>query len=325
MTLSGASQQNERSSKLRTMEVHMRHQQGFCEDIRLRRAVAAIAAVMLVATGCGGDDEESQATTTSTSLAASTTTTTTAPPTTSTTMLPASTTTTTVPPMLEPPVIHLAGYTTVYSQDGQLRVSGWLDRPADLTVGSTPVEVYDDQYYGVSTFETFLELEPGEHGIPITATDSYGLENEIYLSVLVDPALEMQLALIEEVDLVGRTVVADYVEFLTGDAATAAARADGDIGEDEETPGGFYLRNRNPRLRTLTLGDPGVVTVQACFKMGPCTAEQAVGIDIWVELLANPDMAEEQLGFFSYGAGLSPYWLTLQDGVIVQIVEQYIP
>jgi len=287
-----------------------------------------MAIITLLAAGCGGESGESQATTTSTTLPTSTTTTTTTtsvPATTTTTKPPTATTTTTVPPLLEPPVIELAGYTTVYSQDGMLRVSGWLDRPAEVTVGDVPVEVYHDQYEGISTFETFLELKPGEHGIPITATDSRGLENEIYLSVLVDPALEMQLALIEEVDLIGRTVVADYVEFLTGDEATIAAREDGVIGDGEETPGGFYLRNRNPKLRTLTLGDPEVVTVQACLAQGPCAAEHAVGLDTWVELLANPDMAEEQLGWFWYGAGFGPFWLTLQDGVIVQIVEQYLP
>jgi len=105
-----------------------------------------------------------------------------------------------------------------------------------------------------------------------------------------------------------------------------AAREDGGIGEDEQTPGGFYLRNRDPELRTLTLGDPGVVTVQACFlEKGPCAADHAVSIDTWVQLLADPDMAEEQLGWFWYGAGLAPHRLTLQDGVVVEIVEQYLP
>jgi hypothetical protein len=223
-------------------------------------------------------------------------------------------------------VIHLAGYTTVYSQSGQLWVSGWLDRPAEVAVGGTLVDVEDDQYGGISTFATYLELEPGEHAIPITATDRFGLENEIYLSVLVDPTLEMQLALIEEIDLVSRTLVADYVEFLTGDEATIAAREDGKIGEDQETPGGFYLRNRNPKLRTLTLGDVGVVTVLACFpEDGPCAEPYAVPIETWIEMSSQPDMAEEELGWFWYGAGFAPYWLTLQDGVIVQIFEQYIP
>lgn len=50
-----------------------------------------------------------------------------------------------------------------------------------------------------------------------------------------------------------------------------------------------------------------------------------MAIDTWAELLADPDMAEEQLGWFWCGAGLAPYWLTLQDGVTVQVIEQYLP
>lgn len=207
-----------------------------------------------------------------------------------------------------------------------MRVSGWLDRPADVFIQEDAVEVFDDPYLGISTFETVLDLEPGEYGIPIRATDLRGLENEIYLSVLVDPALEMQLALIEDVDLLARTVVADYVELFHGDEATMAAREDGVIGEGEETPGGFYLRNRNPMLRTLTLGDVKFVTVLACYeKQGPHTAGRAVHIDTWVELGDKPGMAEEELGWFWYGSGFAPYWLTFQDGMVVQIVEQYLP
>ena len=280
------------------------------------RAVMTMVVGMLLTAGCGVGNEVSQTTTTSATFPPSTATTTAAP----------STTSTASPPAGEPPVIHLAGYTTVYSQDGHLRVSGWLDRPAEVTVGGIPVEVRDDQYDGISTFETVLDLKAGSHGIPVTATDSRDLQNEIFLSVLVDPALEMQLAMIQEIDLVERTVVADYVEFLIGDEATIAAREDGVIGEDEQTPGGFYLRNRNPELHTLTLGDPGVVTVQACFlEKGPCAAEHAVDLDTWVQLISKPEMAEEQLGWFWYGAGVSPYWITLQDDIVVQIVEQYLP
>lgn len=68
-----------------------------------------------------------------------------------------------------------------------------------------------------------------------------------------------------------------------------------------------------------------MVTVEACFEEGPCCARNAVAIDTWAELLADPDMAEEQLGWFWCGAGLAPYWLTLQDGVTVQVIEQYLP
>ncbi len=303
----------------------MSYAQNSEEHQRWRGRIAWLAVAILLVAGCGAGGGEAESTATS-SLPQSTTTTTTAVPTTTSTVArPTPTTVATISSRQEPPVIELAGYTTVFSQDGQVRLSGWLDRPAEVRVGDNPVEVFHDQYQGISTFETLLELEPDEYSVPITATDSQGLETKIHLSVLVDPALEVELALVDQVDLVERTVVADHVEFLTGDEATSAAREDGVIGENEETPGGFYLRNSDPQLRKLTLGDPEVVTLLACFEQGPCAVEHAVGMDTWAELLASPDMAEEQLGWFWYGAGLAPYWLTLQDGVIVQIVEQYLP
>ena len=288
-----------------------------------RSLAVAMAIALLIAAGCGGESGASQPTTTSTTSSAPTTT---APPPTTSTTSTSTITSSTVPPATESPVVELDGFTTVYSQDGQVRVAGWLDRPAELKVGDTFVEVLDDPDLGISTFDTVLDLEPGEYGIPVTATDSQGLKTEFYLSVLVDPALETQLALIEDVDLLARTVVVDYVEFLTGDEATIAAREDGVIGEDEVTPGGFYLRNSNPELGSLTLGDLKFITVQACYEEpAPCPAAGGVHIDTWIELLEKPDMAEEELGWVWYGAAASPYWLTLQDGMIVQIVEQYLP
>jgi hypothetical protein len=278
--------------------------------------ILAVMAVAVLLAACGGGTEDSQATSTSTTPPSSST---------STTFL-SGTTSTTIEPNEEPPVIHLAGYTTVYTQDGNVRVSGWLDRPADVTVGGTPADMRNDPVSGLSTFETVLDLEPGSHAITVTAIDAMGLSNEIVLSVRVDPTLQVQIAYVQDVDLVERTLVADYVEFLTGDEATVAAREDGVIGKDEELPGGFYLRNRNPRLRTLTLGDLGVVTLQACFPGdGPCVVEQAVDVDAWVELMSKPGLAEERYGWSWYGDVSLPYWITLQDGIVVQINEQYLP
>jgi hypothetical protein len=282
---------------------------------RLFLFLVAMAVAVLPA-ACGGGSEDSQATSTSVTPSSSST---------STTVL-LGTTSTTSEPHEEPPVIHLAGYTAVYSQDGNVGVSGWLDRPADVTVGGTPADVRDDPVSGLSTFDAALDLEPGSHAVTISATDAMGLSNEIVLSVLVDPTLEVQIAYIQDVDPVERSLVADYVEFLTGDEATVAAREDGAIGEDEELPGGFYLRNRNPRLRTLTLGDLGAVTLQACFPGdGPCVVEEAVDVDAWVDLMSNPGLAEERFGWSWYGDASLPYWITLQDGIVVQISEQYLP
>lgn len=233
---------------------------------------------------------------------------------------------TTTPHTGEPPVINLAGATTIYSPEGVFVVQGWLDRPAKVTVGNIDAAVYDDPVSGVSNFEAELTLEAGNHPITITVTDMTGAQNTVVLSVIVDPALERRIVYLQDVDLIERTLVVDEVEFLTGNEATSAALEDGFISADEELPDGYYMRNQDPEVRTLTLGDPRVVTLQACFpEPGPCVTEQAVDLDTWAELLAAPESAAERLGWNWYGAGQLPYWFTLQDGIVVQIQEQYLP
>lgn len=224
------------------------------------------------------------------------------------------------------PVIHLSGSPSVFSLDGTVTIKGWIDGPAMVKVGPMTAVVIDDPYAGVSTFETVLELEPGEHSITITATDATGAENTVLLSVLVDPTLETHLAYVQDIDPAAGTIIADYVDFFAGEEATEAARADGVISGDEEMPGGFYLRNQNSRLRSLPLGDPLWITLQACYPdNGPCVVEEAVNLDTWIGLLAQPESAPDHLGWHWYGYDNAPCWLTIQDGTVVQITEQYLP
>ncbi|MGD2043867.1 MAG: hypothetical protein PVJ28_09485, partial [Acidimicrobiia bacterium] len=76
----------------------------------------------------------------------------------------------------------------------------------------------------------------------------------------------------------------------------------------------------------LTLGDLEAVTLQACFlDAGPCVVAQAVDVETWVELMSSPELAEERHGWAWYGGAALPYWITLQDGIVVQISEQYLP
>jgi hypothetical protein len=195
-----------------------------------------------------------------------------------------------------------------------------------VTVAGTPVDAFDDPYAGVSIFETSLQLESGDHAVDVTATDPNGSQDSMVVTVVVDPTLERQLAYVEDVDAAARTVVADDVEFLTGDDATSAARADGVIPDDEEVPGGFYLRNQDPSLTTLPLGDPVWIVLQVCYPdNGPCVVEESVDIDTWIGLLADPESALGQHGWNWFGYGTAPYWLTIEDGVVVHIGEQYVP
>ena len=294
-------------------------------------AIAVVAAMSVIAASCSETGDEPAATTASTTThdgASSTATSTTIQSPTTTTTVTTTTTAvvSTTAPVSEPPVIHLSGSSTVYSPDGAVRISGWVDGPASVTVAGTSVDVLDDPYAGVSTFEASLQLESGDHAVDVTATDPNGGQDSVLVTVVVDPTLERQLAYVRDVDAAARTVVADDVEFLTGDDATSAARADGDISDDEEVPGGFYLRNQDPSLRTLPLVDPAWIVLQACYPDdGPCVVEESVDIDTWIGLLADPESAPDQRGWKWFGYGTAPYWLTVKDGVVVHVGEQYLP
>lgn len=109
-------------------------------------------------------------------------------------------------------------------------------------------------------------------------------------------------------------VTADYARLLTGAEAVAAARAAG----DEIPPNDYYITNANPGLRTLTV-KPGIK----------------------VSLLSRPDGSMDVDGYtvsFAAWAGnwtaptegnsairSGPYWLTISNGTVTAIEEQYLP
>jgi hypothetical protein len=72
--------------------------------------------------------------------------------------------------------------------------------------------------------------------------------------------------------------------------------------------------------------DDPVIVLIACYpNEGPCVTLESVDVNKWSQVRADPDTALERLGWQWYGLGELPYWLTLRDGVIVQVIEQYLP
>jgi hypothetical protein len=112
---------------------------------------------------------------------------------------------------------------------------------------------------------------------------------------------------IRTLDVPGRKITFDLVNFLTGTAATKAYLAD--------HPGGtldtdYYIQNNNPKLRTL-----------------PVSLDVAVS----VVNLSGPFATNSPLTFglmpSHYGTSLPDhlFWLTVSGGQIVRIDEQYLP
>ena len=110
-----------------------------------------------------------------------------------------------------------------------------------------------------------------------------------------------------------RVLEIDYIQFLTGDEAAAEAAARGD---ESPPPNDYYIVNDNPRLRTFRVRDGIEVTMWTWNIMDEGVREQQVLFDMWWDELFMHD--NERLRSV-------PYWIDLEDSVIVSIEEQYLP
>jgi hypothetical protein len=117
-------------------------------------------------------------------------------------------------------------------------------------------------------------------------------------------------------DSAARTVEFDLIEFLTGDAAIAAWDA-----AHPDEPGGppndYVIVNENPRLRVLPLADDVTVTVTS-FDGGGLRAQPIPFADLPARLAGNPMPGEGRLW-------PNPFWLTVENGTVTAMDEQYIP
>jgi hypothetical protein len=123
--------------------------------------------------------------------------------------------------------------------------------------------------------------------------------------------------LLHGLDIDGRTITVDVVQFLTGQEAIDVYRRDYPD-EPLGPPNDCYVVNANPRLRTLPVADGVTVRV---VRLGESTgANPSPGT--WEELpshLARNTPDDPDL--LSY----SPFWITVDDGRVTAIEEQYTP
>jgi hypothetical protein len=115
---------------------------------------------------------------------------------------------------------------------------------------------------------------------------------------------------LKTVDASGRTITFDLIQFFTGDAATKAAAEDG---EESPPPNDYYIRNVNPRLRTLPVqaGAPITVNVLAAQETGSSTKN--VPVDL------------EKLASYFPNSGTPPFWITVAQGQVTRMEQQYLP
>lgn len=101
-------------------------------------------------------------------------------------------------------------------------------------------------------------------------------------------------------------LVIDIEQWFMDQAAVEAAIEDG-ITVD---PGinGYYIRNENPRWRTIEI-DPAAKVALTVYPYGQIDDPQVVSLERFADLAID----------------WSEYWITLEDGKVVAIEQQYIP
>jgi hypothetical protein len=115
---------------------------------------------------------------------------------------------------------------------------------------------------------------------------------------------------LKAVDAKRRTVTFDLIQFYTGRAAAKAAAEDH---QESPPPNDHYIRNTNPRLRTLRVrpGAPITVNTLAFEETGSSTRNVVVSLAklaSWFPRESRPT-----------------FWITVQDGRVVRIQEQFLP
>ena len=153
--------------------------------------------------------------------------------------------------------------------------------------------------------------EPGgTGGAPATTTvpaSTAGAPTTTEPAVLADGRHPVYL---KTVDPGQQTITFDLIQFFTGEAATKAAAEDG---EESPPPNDYYIRNVNPRLRTLPVapGAPITVNVLAAQSTGNATKDVSV------------TMAE--LASYFPNSGTAPFWITVDQGQVTRMAQQFLP
>jgi hypothetical protein len=114
---------------------------------------------------------------------------------------------------------------------------------------------------------------------------------------------------VTEVDAGARLVTVDVVQFLTGDAAAKAAKEDGG---ESPPPNDYWIRNANPKLRTLAVLAGAKITVNtlAADETGSSTQDVRTSL---TRLAAYGDLSGRL------------FQVTVRGGKVIGLAEQYLP
>jgi hypothetical protein len=115
---------------------------------------------------------------------------------------------------------------------------------------------------------------------------------------------------LKTVDPDRQTITFDLIQFFTGEAANQAAAEDG---EESPPPNDYYIRNVNPRLRTLPVAADAPITVNVLAAQSTGSSTKDVSVTL------------AKLASYFPNSGTSPFWITVAQGQVTKIAQQFLP
>ncbi|RED66201.1 hypothetical protein [Cohnella lupini] len=120
----------------------------------------------------------------------------------------------------------------------------------------------------------------------------------------------------------GKTYIdADFIDWYEGEEANKVFREREQDPEMTETPDGYYIVNDDTKLTKLEIADDAKVFMQLYNRTGNIEEADIV----WNEKIT----ADKFLSLFADDSEMDmkqfPYHLTVENGIIVKITQQYIP
>ena len=114
------------------------------------------------------------------------------------------------------------------------------------------------------------------------------------------------------------TLAFDEAEFLTGKDAQKVAEEDGVVERGEPVPNDYYIRNPEKTTTTFPIANDAEITARRCplcrngrpGELGPFLAAFVKGRQTYAE---------------PYRGKYALYWLTIENGRVAAIDEQYVP
>jgi len=210
--------------------------------------------------------------------------------------------------------IVVAGIVAVVAVVGTIAAIA-LSGDDDTRAGQGPSVTLPSSPTGARPFET-TGLSPQ----PTGSTGTTGSANPGCLGAPAPATLAdgRYFGFVESVDLDSGTMGFDLACFYTGEEANEQAAQRGD---EVPVPNDVYIVNDNTTIRDVPV-DPSTELLLIDWNEC-CETSPGAELDAFASAIGEQDFVE--IGGRRYAGSLSPYWVTIENGQVILIEEQFLP